>query len=107
MRVMGQAGRSERTLPAGAQPWMTVAAILTGAAVVYGAVVGEHLPRGAPAGLHVLLLAQLGIGLGTLALGETPELVAVGACAVPPTRPGRARLKTVPRGRARLVPNGA
>jgi hypothetical protein len=32
------------------------------------------------------------------------ELVVVGVCAVFPTRPGRARLKTVPRGRARLVP---
>jgi hypothetical protein len=102
---MGQAGRSQRTLPAGAQPRMIVAAILIGAVVALGTVVGEHLFRGAPAGLLLLLLVELGIGLGVLALSEGPELVAVGVCAVPPIRPGRARLRTVPRGRARLVPN--
>jgi len=86
---MGQAGRSDRALEVGLLSQVTVAATQTGAAVVRGTGVGEHLSEWAPAGLH-----SWGVS----------ELVVVGVCAVSPARPGRARLKTVPRGRARLVP---
>jgi hypothetical protein len=80
-------------------------AILTGVAVVRGTVVGEHLSDWAPAGLTFLLLAMLGAVLAASgAVAGISELVAVGVCAESPVRPGRARLKTVPRGRARLAP---
>src|SRR5262245_55605290 len=155
MRSMGQAGRSDRALRVGLLSRVTVAATLTGAAVVHGTVVGEHLSEWAPAGLFFLLLVMLEAGLGVLALLDWSrsvallvivsglgtvaiwavsrtvgmpigpadfripeevgaqdvvcgvlELVAVGVCAVSLARPGRARLKTVPRGRARLAPIG-
>ena len=89
MRGMGQAGCSDRALQVGPPSQLAVAATLTGATVVHGTVVGEHLSEWAPAGLY-----SWGVS----------ELVGVGVCAVSPARPGRARLKTVPRGRARLVP---
>lgn len=105
MRAMGQAGRSDRALEVGLLLRVTAVALLTGVAVVHGTGVGELLSHGAPAGLTFLLLAMLGAGLTAPgAVSGTSELVAVGVCAVSPVRPGRARLKTVPRGRARLVP---
>ena len=155
MRAMGQAGDSDRALQVGLLSRVTVAATLTGAAVVHGTVVGEHLSEWAPAGLFFLFLVVLEAGLGVLALlgwsrsvallaivsglgtvaiwavsrtvgmpigpadFQVPEgvgvpdvvcgvleLVAVGVCAVSLARPGRARLKAVPRGRARFAPIG-
>src|SRR5262245_55672012 len=106
MRGMRQAGRSDRALAVGPSARVTVAATLTAVALVSGSVVGEHLSGWAPAGPALLLLAAV-LGAGLAASGAvrgTSELVAVGVCAVSLTRPGRARLKTVPRGRARLVP---
>jgi hypothetical protein len=90
MRGMGQAGRSDRALEIAVLS--REAATVTGATVVHGSVVGEHLSEWAPAGLH---------------LWGVSELVEIGVCAVSPARPGRARLKTVPRGCARLVPMAA
>src|SRR4051812_21500122 len=47
---MGQAGRSDRALQVGLLSRATVTATLTGATLVRGAVVGEHLSERAPAG---------------------------------------------------------
>jgi len=105
---MGQAGRSDRAPEVGLLLRVTVAATLTWAALVHGTVVGEHLSEWAPACLFILFLVRLD-ATRRLAKPERHgelELVEVGVCAVSPARPGRARLKTVPRGRARLVPRG-